>query len=280
MFSLHLLHSTRKRFATVVAMTLLSAVAPAAAHDFWLEPETFNVTKGNPVDVRFMIGHADNREHWALKWERVVALATHGPSGFSDRLAAIRPMFGDEKGGARIEFQEEGTHVLAFESRQSFIELEAERFNGHVKKEGLSLIANDRKARGTEDQPGTEVYGRRAKLLIQVGETTTENAIRPVGQTLEIVPEKNPYALKDDEPLPVRVFFRGKPLEGATIDLQNLTLGVLPVTETKTDVEGRAVFDFAKVGVWKVNVIWATPQDNHAAAAYDTVFSSLTFGFR
>ena len=207
-------HVTPQRFAFAVVAAMACAITPAAAHDFWLEPDTFNTAKGKPIDVNFMIGHADKREHWALKWERVIALASHGPDGINDHLATVRPMSDDDKGGARPAFLQEGTHVLAFESRQSFIELEAEKFNGYVKKEGLSFIADDREAKGTEDQPGTEVYGRRSKLLIQVGDTPTQNATRPIGQTLEIVPEKNPYALKDGEALPVRVLFRGKTTRG------------------------------------------------------------------
>lgn len=43
-------------------------------------------------------------------------------------------------------------------------------------------------------------------------------AEKPVGLKLEIVPLANPFANKGDASLPIKVFFEGKPLEGATIE--------------------------------------------------------------
>ncbi len=46
-------------------------------------------------------------------------------------------------------------------------------------------------------------------------------AEKPVGLKLEIIPLANPYALKGEGLLPIKVLFKGKPLEGATIEIGN-----------------------------------------------------------
>ncbi|WP_435546944.1 DUF4198 domain-containing protein [Desulfobacterium sp. N47] len=40
---------------------------------------------------------------------------------------------------------------------------------------------------------------------------------KPLGLRLEIVPQKNPFAIKVGETLPIKALFEGKPLQGATI---------------------------------------------------------------
>jgi len=42
---------------------------------------------------------------------------------------------------------------------------------------------------------------------------------KPVGMKFEIVPLKNPFTLKAEELLPVKVLFEGKPLEGITVEI-------------------------------------------------------------
>ena len=65
---------------------------------------------------------------------------------------------------------------------------------------------------------------------------------RRVGHLLELVPQKNPLALKAGEALPVLVLYNGKPLEGAGIEVSNL-VDKLPEDQIKrysTDATGIA----------------------------------------
>ena len=113
---------------------------------------------------------------------------------------------------------------------------------------------------------------------MQVGATPSDDATRPIGQTLEIVPERNPHALAAGEMLPVRVYYRGAPLVGASVVMERLDAPPAPRKPQRTDAEGRTAFAFEKVGRWKVNVVWTQPI-KHPRADYDTIFCSLTFGY-
>ncbi len=264
----------------ICAAAVFCVALPAYAHDFWLVTTDFTVAPETDVTFDFVVGHGAERGPWSLKWDRIVSLTDYAPSGPNDLQASITAMTDAEKGSASVTLSDPGTHMIAFTSRAAWIELEAEKFNGYVDLEGLTLASEKRTADGTLDQPGIEVYGRRSKALIQVGDEATANVMEPIGQTLEIVPLANPYALEEGASLPVQVLYRGMPLEGATIDLESLSTDLAPMVTQMTDTDGKASFDIAQTGAWKLNVIWTVPVEGRKdGAVFDTVFSSLTFGY-
>ena len=181
-----------------------------------------------------------------------------------------------------LSFAALGTHVLAFESTHATSNLPSIRYNDYIKVEGLAPAIHYRTRLNAMDTPGREFYSRRCKLLIQVGpatDKTQSQVTKPLGLTLEIVPERNPYALRPGEALPVRVLYEGHPLPGALVKLTNLEFDVRPVAMHLTDAAGRAVFDLPRKGDWLINVIWTKPIAGNPDADFDTTFSSLTFGF-
>ena len=123
------------------------------------------------------------------------------------------------------------------------------------------------------------LYSRRAKALVQVGAQATDTVSQPIGQTLEIVPERNPYLVKPGEPLRVVVWFHGSPLPGASVVLESLGAGATHGTPALTDSRGSASWPLPSKGDWKVNVVWSYPIDD-PRADYETIFCSLTFGTR
>lgn len=262
-------------------LTGLCLVSPAAGHDFWLVPQSFEVEPGeapSEVKVAFMVGHADEVNPWNLQWDRVVAVRAHGPGGAKDLSPTLSTASRLRPGTVTVAADEPGTHVVAFESNHSFSELEADKFNDYAKSEGLRAIIEAREAAGTTDESGREIYGRRAKVLLQVGSEATDHAMTALGHTLEIVPEANPYALSEDRRLPVRVMFRGTPLEGAAIDITALGTGEEAFATEVTDADGRAVFEVPEGGAYRISTVWGVPNVNTQRAEFETMFSSLTFG--
>ena len=264
--------------SAVAAFGVLAAT-PAAAHDFWLVPQAFEMSEPGVMPVGFMVGHAGDVNPWNLQWDRVVALRAHGGGTVTDLQPHLVPVTRLAAGHARVPLRTPGTHVVAFESHHSFSDLEAKKFNDYAEKEGLTAVLEARAASGAEDENGRELYSRRSKILLQVGKEATDDALAPLGHSLEIVPERNPYALGDDRTLPVRVLFRGAPLEGATVDIQALGTGKEPHAEAMTDAAGRASFTVPPGGAYKLNVVWGVPNLDVSRAEYETVFASLTFGY-
>ena len=174
-----------------------------------------------------------------------------------------------------------GLHILSLVTSTALSELPAIRFNDYLKVEGLTPAIVARARTGKTDAPGRERYSRRAKTLIQVGPPSARSsqlATRAIGLSLEIVPERDPYALPSDRRLPVRVIFEGKPLAGAYVKLTNLEFDARPLEAARSDRNGRVTFQIPRVGSWLVNVIWTKPI-TAPGADFETTFSSLSFGY-
>ena len=262
------------------AVMLVGWAAPALAHDFWLQPLNFNPLPGASIPFTILVGHGPFRTRWSGATDRVTLLSSYGPDGKTDHKRDLHPS--SDKDGD-IGFRSPGTYVLAFESTHAESTLPSIRFNDYISVEGLTPAIEARAAAKATERPGREIYSRRAKAIVNVGSAPAGKVepwvTKPVGLTLEIVPEKNPYALAAKEPLPVRIYYEGKPLPGALVKLTNLEFDLRPVATKRSDGEGRASFDLPRTGTWLVNVIWTKPLKGDPRADFDTTFSSLTFGY-
>lgn len=252
--------------------------ACASAHSFWLEPETHAPQAGEDVAVEFKVGDIGKKaDAWGLYWERIAALRVFGPEGMSDEQSAVRTTTAAQAGGATITVKRSGTHILAFASNPSFSDFAAERFNRYLDHQGLTAIATDRAARGAEGTNGTELYARRAKTLLQIGDVPTDNVTQPIGQTLEIVPLANPFAYTKETTLRVRVLWHGQPLSGASLMVARGGGEKGKEEVTLTDRDGVARFDYDPASRYLLSVVWGEPAPNDKRADYFTIFSSLTF---
>ncbi|MHA7820287.1 MAG: DUF4198 domain-containing protein [Erythrobacter sp.] len=257
---------------TALALTLPVA---ATAHTFWLEPEDHSVEANEELRIDFRIGDAGQAGDWGLFWERIASLRLYGPDGVTDLQRGVRVTGAGEAGGAIASARSEGTHIIAFESNPSFSDLEGARFDAYVANEGLAAIAAHREATGAGASNGTELYSRRAKALIQVGDRTTGNVTRPIGHTLEIVPLQNPFALAEGDELTLKVFWRGEPLEGATLGATLLDGGDETVSYT-TSADGVVTVPAPGETPVLYGVVWGVPAPNDTRADYITIFASLT----
>ncbi|MEL7296547.1 MAG: DUF4198 domain-containing protein [Pseudomonadota bacterium] len=255
--------------AVLVAVKLVALTGNASAHDQFLLP-TDQVNERGHTIVQFRVGHAGEFNPWPHGLKQVAALRDFAPDGVHNLLQFV------EEATAAVPANQTGTHIIALESYRSTSTLPAERFNAYVEKEGLSAIADDRAANGQTEQPGREHYSRRAKTLIQTGNTLTEHVTLPVGLMLEITPLTHPMAIEKGDVLTLLVEYRGQPLANAKVGMELLTLEVLPKQTAKTDARGQVSFAVPTTGTWKFTTVWGVPKE-HDDVEFETIFSSLTF---
>jgi len=260
-----------------LAGLLAVVAAPAAAHDFWIQAHPFDTPIPNRVLLTIQVGHAQFRDRWGVDASHVVAFHTIGPDGDIDRKSDLR--LGSPGYDAIISLDHPGSYIMAMQSTQSPSQLPFLRFNDYVTFEGISPIIEQRKRLHQERADGRELYSRRAKTLLQVGPVDAASiarVTRPVGLSLEIVPEKHPLALGADRVLPLHVLFNGRPLGGATVKLTNLDADAEPVEKEITGRDGRTAMHIPKPGKWQLNVIWSAPIHD-PRADFATTFSSFAF---
>ncbi|MYM28733.1 DUF4198 domain-containing protein [Duganella sp. CY15W] len=241
------------------------------AHDFWLQPERFHAAPGEPIPLTLQVGHGDARQLSPMPLRRItrfVAIAADGTA------TDLRPSL-------RLEGTAVGTYMLALESdnhAQSY--LPAARFNTHLREEGLTQALMARVKSNTTGKDGSERYSRCAKAIIQVGQQAAGRVSEPLGLPLEIVPELNPYASPRAVSLPVDVLYAGAPLGGALVKLTSLDADAEPFEVRVTDSKGRAAFSMPQSGRWMLGVVWTQAWPPGSDIDYETVFSSLSFGFQ
>lgn len=273
--------SWRKNLSALCgSVCLLALPVTALAHDFWIQPNSFHVDKQQPVSLNLQVGHGTARQKSLIMADRVVRFDSTSHAGHSDLRKNMH--LGDANADTVLRFSSTGLKLLGFVTNGTYSELPDIRFNDYARAEGLTPVLAYRDKMKTTDQPGRETYSRRAKSLIQIGPyAPSDDAIakKALGLTLEIVPDANPYAPDFKGTLPVHILFHGKPLAGATVMLNNLDFDSRPVRTIVTDEMGRASFTVPHTGMWQLNVIWSTPIANDPKADFETVFSSLSFGF-
>lgn len=265
----------------LVPLLIASLIAlPVAAHDMWLQPTGFWLAAPGVVAITPYVGHGPDRDRWSVAASRVVRFQSIGPTGLPrDQRPRLTPALNRD---IDVLLTEPGTNVVVLESSNARSDLPAVRFNAYARDEGLTLAIQERIRRKTTGRPGREIYSRRAKTLVQVGPVNSKpqpQVTRPLGQTLEIVPERSPYAIGAGRTFPVRVYYQGRPLAGALVRLHDLGADARPVQTLRTDAAGRAVFAARTVGSWQLNVVWSRPLAGNSQADFETVFSSLTWGF-
>jgi uncharacterized GH25 family protein len=265
---------------TFLAASMVMVSAPVAAHDFWIQPQQFQVASGAPLGFTFQVGHASFRQRWGNGLERIVLLDDIVAGKKTDHRSDVQ-VTGATDFVSRLA--PAGLHVVAMQSTTALSELPAIRFNDYAKAEGLVPILAARQRDKAMQLPGRERYTRRAKAFIQVGPqggTSQALATRPVGLKLEIVPDRNPYALGPSRKLPVHVLYRGALLANATVKLTDLDQDAKPIAVAITDRDGRAEFTVPSKGrTFLLNVIWSEEVKDDPKTDFDTTFSSLTFGY-
>jgi hypothetical protein len=123
-----------------------------------------------------------------------------------------------------------------------------------------------------------ESYTKHAKTFVRVGEPAEDRSwAEPAGLGLELVPEKDPTALRAGDELPVRLLRQGAPLPAFPIGL--VREGDPHGTLQKTDAEGRTVFRLTQAGRW---LLRATDlrRATKPGLEWESDFTTLTFEVR
>ena len=266
----------RRGFAAglaVLAAAALAVAAPLTAHDFWIEPATFQPAVGAPLPVHLVVGQrfrGDALPRNPALIERFVLVSGTGEVPVPGRPA-------DEPAGT-VTLSRPGLSWIAYRSLDSPLSLEAEKFEEYLKEEGIEAVVAERARRGESRSPSRELFSRAAKALVRAGgvDSAGDACERPLGLALELVPEKDPYALAPGEELPVRLLWRGRPLPGALVS-------ALPYAapEAKLAVrsgrDGRVRFAHLSPGIWLVKAVHMERVEADPSADWRSVWASLTF---
>jgi uncharacterized GH25 family protein len=256
------------------ALALLAAAAPAAAHEFWIEPLAARVAPGTALAARAMVGEGLAGEELA-NHAAMQEVADVGPG------AARTPLAGpDGRTPAYLTPPlTEGLNILRVQSRAFQVTYAGwDKFTAFLDEAQRPELAAAHLARGLPREGIREVYVRYAKALVAVGAGAGSDAF--LGMPFELVALDNPSAA----PGPMRVELRlgGEPLAGAPAEaFHRAPDGSVTRTRLRTDAAGTVSTPAAGAGFTLVSAIHIVPATPRIAAltgaSWQSLWASLSY---
>lgn len=250
-------------------LLVVLAAAPAGAHDTWLAPAR---TAAPPGTLEFHLTSGGGFPDL----ESAVAAARLARSGLrlAGRSGPLEPA-GESAAALLLRARVEGAGCATawVETHPRTLELTPAELAHYLEEVGAGdSIGVEWKKSGLA--AWRESYVKLAKALVRVGKGPDDRSWgEPVGLELEIVPERDPTLLRPGQPLSLRLWFRGQPLEGLAVGAETRGRS-LPLL--KTDAAGRVAFAIDAAGPW---LIRATRLERAARpdADWRSWFATLTF---
>jgi uncharacterized GH25 family protein len=266
--------SMLRRLGVLVVAAIALSRAPLFAHDMWMEPTTFSPRLGEIVGVRLRVG----QDLLGDPLPRDPALVNQF---VVEDAAGRKPVIGRDGAdpAGLLHVATPGLLVIGYRSNPSAIELAAEKFNQYVKEEGLDAVAALRARRHETGAKARELFSRCAKSLVLSGSPSDAQHDRPLGFTLELVAEQNPYTIRAGQDLPVRLTYENRPLAGALVVALNRMNPSEKLT-ARTDNDGRVRFRLRPGGMWLIKAVHMVPAPAGANAEWASFWASLTFEMR
>ncbi len=253
----------------------LALSLPALGHDTWLLARSSAVQPGAPVTLDLTSGMAFPANETAIKPDRVARAAVRlagETSDLKDRRAAAKSL----QFTARLP--KPGVATVFVELAPKSIDLKPDQVKHYLDEIGASAELRRAWQEMPEPRRWRELYSKHAKAYVRVGEPEGDRSwAEPVGMGLEIVPEKDPTALRPGEDLPVRVLRNGAPFTSFSVGLvrQGDAHGVLKTT----DDQGRATFPIGQAGRWLLRAT-DVRRSTKPEADWESDFTTLTFEVR
>jgi uncharacterized GH25 family protein len=270
-----------KKLVLVIFISALSAIV--FAHEFWLQPQKFFYTIREVANIRFNVGENFTGQNWTGNKDKIDQLLLFSPSGsITDISSRVSQNSGDS---VQVPLQQEGTHMVIFNSTNSFIELEAEKFNDYLLEDGLDQTIAYRKKNGESQLSGKENYQRSVKTIFQVGGKLTDDCITPTSLPLDILPEENPYSIplmsSRSGPLKVKfkVLFQGLPLNNALVKIWYHSADKkIRMDSLRTNKRGWVTAN-RHPGPYMVSCVYMERQPVSAVAHWQSYWGSLSFEY-
>lgn len=264
-----------KRLALRLAACALLGGRLAAAHDLWIEPSTFHPVAGEEVSAALRVGPN-------VQGEALPMIPQLQDRFLLRSRAGEVPVDGepgqDPAGFVRVAAP--GLHWIGYQSRAFPTQIDCRTFEGYLVEEGLERIVRERERTGTSARPGRERFYRCAKALLEVGgekgDRTANGVDGPLGFTLELVPQRSPYALRPGDELPLTVLFRGQPLAGVLVVAMSRDDPEKAV-RARTNAAGQAALPIGHSGFWLVKAVHMEAAPPSAGVDWESWWASLTF---
>ena len=273
-------------------MLSLPLTGVAVAHDIWLLPDRFTLSKGDTLIVRQLLG--EELDPAALRTGATVELGVmrditrrfelinaRGSNDLLEQLSSA-PTGTEPKPALHETIDVEGLSLVGMEHDYIYHLLPNDTFLEYLEHEGLDST-DFRKHMGSRLEQ-TEAYARSLKCLVQVGEVTgTDLHKRFLGHKLEILLLQDPYLRDPGDPLDAQILFDGEPLPNKLVlAYSSAEQGEVAKARARTDANGVGRFTLDRAGFWLIRAVHLLPCSEQsdaecALADWESYWASYSF---
>lgn len=247
----------------------------AVAHDLYLVPAQFRPAVGTTMTVGFHSGDGFPESGEVPKRLRDATL--YSADGM---LALGEPILDIKRSVGVATLPKAGHYIATVVAAANTISMKPDEFLEYLKEEGLNHVIDARTKSGDAQKDARERYSKFAKTVFLVGapNNTSEAYKKVIGLPIEIVPEKDPYAIKPGESLPVRVLVRGGPAAGLEIRTASSAAGAKIVSSGTTGADGRISIPVV-AGQYRLHALHME-RVTDGTADWESFWGTLTFEVR
>ena len=262
---------TANFFAAFLLVTLNGLPCIALAHDFWIDPDRFDLQAGDSVALTLRQGVGMKGNSLPYLTPLIADFSTTNLLG----RTVIQSVMGNDP--AAVLVIESGTTLVGYQSNRDYVEIEPQKFRQYLDDEGLDYIAEERRTRGEQNDPAREYFIRCAKLLLEAAPAKGDELFsRRLGYTLELLPETDPSVLSAGEGLSVQLLYLGQPISGVLVRAVSEDEPDEPV-DHRSDADGRATLVLNRPGTWLIKAVHMIRLENDNKADWESYWASLLF---
>lgn len=260
-----------------IAKYLLTALvaSSATAHDVWFEPTTFFPAVDERVGLGLRVGMKHAGEPMPRMSDRIVRFVAVDPDG---QALDVPGLEGRDPAGL-IAPSKPGRWVVGYRSNDSLLELDAAKFEHYLEEEGLRWVVAERLRRGESAKPSREKYSRAVKAILAVAGSDRGQVTRPLGFTLELVPEQDPYSSAPGAKLSLRLLYEGKPLAGTQFEAFPKS-DPAAMQKGRTGKDGRFTVTLGTSGPWLIKAVHMIAAKDDPEADWKSLWASLVFSVK
>ncbi len=261
----------------IIFLLLALSLINASGHEFWLQPDKFMYKRIEPINIKFLVGENFNGNNWTGDKDKINSLQLYFDNAIDKNLSAN---FGSDQGDSlQLAMIDEGTVMLTLNTKNLFIDLEAEKFNNYLLEDGLTDVLEYREKTNETAKDGLENYQRCVKTIFQVGERFTNVYIKKTNLLLDIIPAYNPYNMDSSENFKVQVLFKNKKLKNTKVKAWHKFEGKVSEQDYTTDDEGELSFNVLPEGEWMISCVKMEKLEMDQKAEWQSYWGSLTWGY-
>jgi uncharacterized GH25 family protein len=265
------------KFKVILISVVCIIVAPVLAHEFWLEPQQYIFSRGEEINIRFKAGEQFTGENWSGNNKKINFLQLY----YGDVMDSSLNRHINNEPGDSLQFSvfEEGTVMVAFNNINSFIDLDAQKFNEYLTEDGLTNAMDYRKQNNETDSSGREYYQRSVKTILQVGALKTDLYKKQTSLPIDIIPLSHPYTIAAGQNFKMKVLFLKQPFANQKVRVWHKLPDGVTDSSYMTDANGEITFTVEPKGEWMVSCVHIVRLNNNAKAQWQSYWGSCTWGY-